>query len=284
MALVTSCRSNTDDRPVIAVSIEPQRQMLEQIIDTTAFRIVTVLQPGANPETFEPSMSTRAALNRAMAYFTVGNLPFETSLARSAPELNIVATDRGIEPLYGTHDHNHGDSHHHHGTECGHDHGHGQTGDPHVWSSVKNASVMTDNMLDALVALYPDSTDVYTKRAKAFTNALDFIDRRFAEVFQDAPTRAFMVWHPSLSYFARDYGLEQIPVGWESKEVSPAVLRGVIERAKEQGAEVLFFQREFDSRQAEVLTRQTGARTVTVDLLNYNWIDQLKTITDEIAR
>ena len=30
---------------------------------------------------------------------------------------------------------------------------------------------------------------------------------------------SFVVWHPSLSYFARDYGLEQISLEYDGKEV-----------------------------------------------------------------
>ena len=50
---------------------------------------------------------------------------------------------------------------------------------------------------------------------------------------------SFLVWHPSLSYFARDYGLHQIALGGaEHKEVSIPALREAIEEARGSGASV----------------------------------------------
>ena len=59
------------------------------------------------------------------------------------------------------------------------------------------------------------------------------------------------VWHPSLSYFARDYGLEQISLGTEGKEMSAKSLTEAIDKARDKGVGVFFFQKEYDSRQAE---------------------------------
>ncbi len=95
---------------------------------------------------------------------------------------------------------------------------------------------------------------------------------------------AFAVWHPSLSYFARDYGLEQIAVGAESKEVSPRRLKEIIDEARADSVEVFFFQREYDSRQAQTINSAIGSRLVTIDPLSYDWEGQLFLITDELAR
>ena len=80
---------------------------------------------------------------------------------------------------------------------------------------------------------------------------------------------AFLVWHPSLSYFARDYGLLQISVGQEGKEASVQQLQSKIDEAKAHNAEVFFYQKEFDSRQAEVVNEQIGAEMVIINPLNY---------------
>ena len=44
-----------------------------------------------------------------------------------------------------------------------------------------------------------------------------------------AQTNAFMIYHPALSYFARDYGLHQIPIEAGGKEPSPAHLKALID-------------------------------------------------------
>ena len=93
-----------------------------------------------------------------------------------------------------------------------------------------------------------------------------------------------MVWHPPLSYIARDYGLHQVALGAEGKDFSAAGLKAAIDRARAAGSRVFFVQRGLDSRQAAGVCREAGAAIVEIDPMSYNWQSQLKTIADEIAR
>ena len=123
------------DRPLLMVSIEPQKWILEQLVGDD-YAIGTMLDRGANPETFDPSMEKRLQADKATAYFSTGAFPFEESLAKSLPDgTRIVNTSDGIEPIYGTHSHTHNHtSGHSHGHDCDH---HGEAADPHMWTSLK---------------------------------------------------------------------------------------------------------------------------------------------------
>ena len=48
--------------------------------------------------------------------------------------------------------------------------------------------------------------------------------------------KAFMIYHPALSYFARDYGLHQISIEEGGKEPSPAHLKELIETCRRDNA------------------------------------------------
>ena len=109
-------------------------------------------------------------------------------------------------------------------------------------------------------------------------------DSTVASQMQANPAKAFAVWHPSLSYFARDYGLEQIAVGFENKEASPAHLAEVIEEAKEDGVRVLVVQAQYDTRQTESLNKALGARLVSFNPLDSDPVKSLLDIADELAR
>ncbi|MBD5170838.1 MAG: zinc ABC transporter solute-binding protein [Bacteroidales bacterium] len=274
--LFAACDEKTNNQPTIVVSVEPQRAMLEEIVGDR-FKVVSVLQPGSNPETFEPTMTTRREIDGAEAFMTTGNLPFEKSLAASmssdVAEINVT---KGITPVYGTHGHSHAH---------GHDHDHGEP-DPHLWTSVRNARVLAKNMYDAILTINPDGESYYTPRYEALDNRLDSLDRVFAVQLSGAlvPSRSFAVWHPSLSYLARDYGLEQIAVGFENKEMPAAQLAKVIEEAKEDSVKIFFFQREFDSRQAETLNERMGTKLVTINPLGYEWENELKKVVDALSR
>lgn len=270
-----ACSNSGSDVPAIAVSVEPQRYLLEQLAGEN-FEVVTLMKPGANPETFEPTMDTRMALDRASAYFYVGGLPFEQALIESSSDVPAVATSDGVVPLYGTHSHSHNNE--------AHAESHAEVADPHVWTSVANARIMARNMARGLIALDPADSAVYKLRLKRLTERLDSLDKAIALRLEKTPVKSFMVWHPSLGYFARDYGLNQLSVGWEAKEPSASVLKNAIDRARQAGVKVFFYQREFDTRQSQSLTTQLGLRTVSIDPLSYDWPGQLNLIADELIR
>ncbi len=277
LTVLTGCKNEDTEQPTLVVSVEPQQAILEEIVGDR-FNVVSVLQPGSNPETFEPTMKTRREIDRAKAFFTTGNLPFERMLSESLPdgvmEVNVTT---GITPVYGTHGHSHG-----------HDHGHGDgevEADPHVWASVKNARIIARNMYDAVVKIDPAGETYYRPRYEALDSRLDSLDLVFAaQLSAPIMSRSFAVWHPSLSYLARDYGLEQIAVGFENKEMPAAYLARIIDEAKEDAVKVFFFQREYDSRQAETLNERMGTRLVTINPRAYDWENELKKVVNALSR
>ena len=276
VALIIGC-GETQKENVFVVSVDPQRALLEEIVGDR-YEVVSVLTPGSNPETFEPGMQTRRQLENATAYFTTGYLPFEHKLAESLPEsVEIINSSSGIKPVYGTHEHHHDNNHEESDN-------HEEGADPHVWTSVQNARLIAKNMYDEVVKKDPEGKDYYFARYSALDQRLDSLDQAFSKQLRNIPTKAFAIWHPSLSYLARDYGLEQIAVGFENKEMPAGILREVIEEAKEDGVRVFFFQKEFDGRQAEILNKELGTTLITINPLDYDWEKQLDGIVSALCR
>ena len=271
--------SNDDTRTEVTVSIDPQRYILEQIACPGTLKINTLIEPGADPETYEPSMSRRMATDRSAAYFTIGTLPFEQAGTSSIGDgVRVVDTSEGIKLMYGTHSHPAGaGAHQHH-----------EAPDPHTWSSVANVRTMARTMTRTLCELIPDSAAVFVRRAKAFDLRLDSLDRLIRSRVPQGT--AFAIWHPSLSYFARDYGLHQIAIGQETKDFSVRSLKAVIDSARSRTdasdgpLEVFFCQKEFDTRQAETVNRALDARLVTIYPLAYDWEAEMLRIADELGK
>ena len=276
MIFTASCSKNNDgdstDKPVIAVSIAPLADLVETICGDDC-EIVTLLDRGANPETFDPAMSKRAAAEKSDIYFMLDAFPFEKTVIGNRDGVIDVST--GIERLYGTHSHNHsdGDNHHHHEMES----------DPHSWTSAKNMKIIARNIGQAMIKYDSKNADTYRTRLDSLTAVIDSLDQALAARLDSAPTKSFAIWHPSLGYFARDYGLKQIAVGEESKEISPLRLKETINKAIADSVKVFFFQKEFDSRQAYSVNDRLGARMVTIDPLAADWIGQLNLIADELS-
>lgn len=268
---VAACGQKRADKPVVTVSIPPQKYLLEKITGDKV-DIKCLLSSGANPESYEPSMSHLVNLGKSEAYFCIGNIGFETAIVDKVrsnnPRIKIFNNSDGIQLIVGTHGHGAGSA-----TEV----------DPHTWSSVKNAKVIASNMYRAMMDMDPGNGEYYTANYSRLAASLDSLDARIATMLDPHRGEAFVVWHPSLSYFARDYGLEQIAIGSESKESSVRSMQARIDEAIRDSVQVFFFQKEFDTRQAQVVNEQLGAEMVTINPLDYKWREEMLIIADAIA-
>lgn len=272
LGIVAACTSAPSESKIVTVSIEPQKYLLEQITGDRV-EVRCLLANGANPETYDPSVTHLMNLQKSMGFLRMGNIGFESALLdkihQANPELPIYNTSDGISLITGTHSHNgviHGDV------------------DPHTWSSVKNAKVITKNMLDAMIEIDPANKAYYQRNYTRFASHLDSLDNAITAKLAHVHGKAFLVWHPSLRYFARDYGLEQVVVGnAEHKDVALGSLREVVEHAREHEADIFFTQKDFDSRQVSAINSQIGAREVSINPMAYEWENEMLTLADALA-
>ncbi len=245
--------------------------MLEKIVGDK-FEVSCMLNEGNNPEAYEPSMTHLMNIEHSVAYFCIGYIGFEDAIVVKAcinnPELKVYNNSKGINLIYGTHY-----THDQYNNEA----------DPHLWTSVKNALVIAKNMLDAVIELDPDNAKTYTANYNKFKSELETLDADLKA--QLAPKRGatFLVWHPSLSYFARDYDLHQVSLGYEGKEIPIDKLKENIDTARQSGAKVLFVQQEFDTRQVETIGNELGVKMVEINLMSYNWETEIINIANAVA-
>lgn len=262
-----------DGKPLLMVSVPPQEEIVEAIAGED-FDVRTMLAHGANPETFDPSTSERLSVEQADVFFTTGVLPFEEMLRNSAISTTFVDTSEGVNLLYGTHGHCHHDG-------SGHN---SEAPDPHYWSSVDGARQIARNISNSLKVMYPDKAGIFDSNLKKYERHLDSLNMVFTSATANAQVKSFAVWHPSLSYFARDYGLEQIAIGMDGKEMSAKSIREAIDHAQKENVKVFFLQKEYDSRQARTINDGIGSRLVEINPLEKEWEQQLELICDELSR
>lgn len=276
MMILSGCGSGqTDDRAAIAVSFEPQAWMLRQIAGDD-FEIVTLLPAGSDPETYQPSISTMKGLGKAEAFFTLGTDGFEKSLASNIasnfPELKIVDCTDGVDKIIGTHGHHAHDGHAHDGEEF----------DPHMLSSIRNSIMIADNMTRYLSVIHPEKADIYRKSGDSLMARLQAMDDSISNM--DIAGTSFAIRHPSLSYFARDYGLSQIALQADGKEASPLQLRKQMEKITDSGTKVFVMEKEHSSPGDEETAKQLGLKTMEVSLNSAEWLDDLMKTANEINR
>ncbi|QLA17048.1 metal ABC transporter solute-binding protein, Zn/Mn family [Desulfolutivibrio sulfoxidireducens] len=195
----------------------------------------------------------------------------------AAPEAPGHAPDAASPAPPGQgHDHA-AEADHDHAAEAGqdHDHHHDHAGlDPHVWLSPAQVKILATAMRDALIAADPGNTDAYRVGYESLIADIGALDARLRAIFAPVPPqrRKFMVFHPAWGYFARQYGLTQVPVEREGKEPGPAELAALIDEAKKDGITVVFVQPQFSTRNAEVVAQGIGGTVVPVNPLAEDWL------------
>lgn len=271
--IVASCSPKTAHKPTITVSIQPQKYLLKQLAGDK-WEIKCLLSNSADPESYDPSLSHLMNLENSDAYFRIGNIPFESAIINKVhnnnPHLRIFDNSKGIALIEGTHSHESTTLPH---TDI----------DPHTWTSVKNAKMIASNMLDALVELDPDNKAIYSKNFHNLKIRLDSLDADFSSKLAPIKGTSFAVWHPSLSYFARDYGLKQIAFNPEGKEVPVQQLQHIFEDADKNGVKTFFLQKDTDSRQAQTAAEHFKANTIEINPLSYNWEEEMQSIVNAIV-
>lgn len=129
----------------------------------------------------------------------------------------------------------------------------------------------------------PANKEVYKSNLAAFKKEIESLDERLKKILRPCRGEAMMVFHPSWGYFAKDYGLKQIPIEIEGKEPKSRRLLHLMKEAKEEGVETLFVQPQFSKRTAEVIADAIGAKIVDADPLAYEWSDNLLKIAKKIC-
>lgn len=262
-------------KPMIMVSINPQKYFVDRIVDTL-INVSVMVPPGSSPETYEPSPAQLKTLSQSAAYFSLGLLDFERTtikrLEKQSGSTKFVTHAADLNLIEGhCHGHDHSD---------GHSHEHGF--DPHVWSSPAEVRTMVNTIYLTLSGLFPQHDSIFGANAKVFLAEIDSIDTAMKREFENLNTRKFFVFHPAFAYLARDYGLEQISLEEDGKTPSMMHMKSVLNQAREQGIKTIFIQKEFDVNVAKTVANDIGGKAVVIDPLEYDWVKSMQTITAQL--
>lgn len=250
----------------IVVSIEPLKYIAEQIT-TGDFQVDVLVPQGASPETYDPTSRQIMALSNAKMVFAIGLIDFEKSLLQRLDNKNIVNLSRGIELIEGSCSHAHHDhAHHHHGV------------DPHIWTSPHELKIMAENAYTAIMQHYPDSVK-YTNAYHHLISELDNLDKECHAAIESSATKAFAIYHPALTYYARAYSLEQIAIESEGKEPSAKHIAHVIEDAHNKGVKCLLYQCEFPRSVVDVVAEDMDIEPTEINPLADNPVQFIRDVT-----
>jgi len=253
---------------MVCVSILPQKYFVEKIAGELV-DINVLLPPGANPRYFSIMPSQMKEISRSSLWLRIGQIPFEKSwgekIRQTNPKMKVYDTSAQADWIITKKDTVN------------------FTGvDPHIWMSPLEVKKIANESYKALIKTFPEDSVIFTDNYKKWILEIDILNREIKNSFKNLLQRKFIIYHPSLTYFARNYNLEQIPLEIEGKEPSARQMGDIIDLAKKENIHFVLLQRGFNMDNARQLAREINGKIIIIDPFDEHWEKQLRNISSII--
>ena len=294
-------------KPLVSVSIPPQKYFVEKIAAST-LDINVIIPASTDEHNFDFKPATMKKLEKSDIYFTIG-LEFERVFAdkfqSNFANLQVIDTGKDLRNLATSHTHSKDDhdEHHNHAGHDDHDHDehaqgkdehhahkhsnshetHGAS-DPHIWLDPILVKIQASTIAKALIAKYPQNKALYEANLIKFQAELDALNAEISALFEKSKNKKFIIYHPSLAYFAARYHLVQIPVEIEGKEPKTKDLQRLMSVAKKENIKTIFVQKGFSQNAAKSLAKELKASVVELNHLSDDYSKNLLEIAKKIAQ
>jgi zinc transport system substrate-binding protein len=255
----------------VAASILPLGDFCRQIGgDKVEVRVL--IPPGASPHTFEPSpgMLTDLTTAKVLVYIGAGLEPWLERFIKAFPGKKpaVVEATRGIPLITEIPEHAKVAISHRpkHTKEVGHTHEHG-SGNPHIWLDPILAQDICRRIAAAFIEMDAENKAVYEANLSNYLEKLSQLDQTIAAATATFRLREFVGFHPSFTYFARRYNLQEVGIieVAPGREPTPRALKNIIKAIHHYGIKVIFSEPQFSPRIAKVLAKEAGVSVLSMD-------------------
>jgi zinc transport system substrate-binding protein len=268
--MVTGCRTDKkadtgNQKPVITVSILPQKTFVEKIAGDD-FKINVLIPPGASPASYTLLPSQLTDIAHSILWFRIGHIGFEHSwkekIAQANRQMKVVDLSEGLNLIAAT-------------TGIVQNPVQTEGVDPHIWLSPQMVKKMAAKIRNILTGIYPERATFYTERYTRFMKEIDTLDIELRKILRDSEGKTVLVFHPSLTYFARDYHLHQISLEPGGKEPTPQHIKKVVDIANQKNIQSIMIQSELDKEHARIFAEEINGEIIQVSPLDPEWAANL---------
>jgi len=241
-------------------TIAPLADFVQQV-GGNLVRVTLMVPSGADPHHYEPTPRQMVDVTNAAAYCKVGSgiefeLEWMDNLSAQNPHMVIVDCSAGIS----VHD-----------------------GDPHIWTSPRNARVMVQNIVAGLSFVDPESATAYAANGQRYDTELAQLDSDIATLLSAGDERHFLIYHPSFSYLARDYDLVQLPIEEEGKAPTPRLLQECVDRAQQHHLQYVYVAPQSAISEAQSIAEAIGGELLYVDPLAGDYLSAMRATAAALA-
>ncbi len=218
-----------------------------------------LLKPGTESHTYEPSPQDILEIKSADLFIYTGgesDVWIDGVLSSLESDIKTVEMADCVELLCPDHEEEHDhDAHDHDAHEY----------DEHVWTSPKNAMLISEKIAEALIEIDAQNKDEYKSAQESFSDELKALDADFSEVVSTAKRKTLVFGDRfPLLYFAHEYGLEYFaafPGCSSESEPSAKTMAELTSKVTELSIPVVFYIEFSTQKIAQAISEQTGCET-----------------------
>jgi len=234
---------NLNAKLIVSTSIEPVSFFINKIAKSKVK--VNVFVKNASPHTYEPKPSQMKYLSNSSIYFDIG-LEFDQKWVKKFKFINkkliVVNLYKNLQ----------------------------KGKDPHIWLSPENVKVISKQIYLSLSKIDKKNSSFYKQNYLKFLQEINSLQLQIKNILKHKP-KAFIVFHPSWGYFAKEFGLVQIPVKVEAKEIKFKTIIKIVKLAKKYNVKTLITSPLFSDKSAKIIANETNLQVAKFSPIAYDW-------------
>lgn len=267
----TTQQNKEDSKLSVIVSIYPLKEFTEKIAGDKA-EVKCLVPDNMEPHDYEPKTKDFQTLSKSNIFIYNG-LGMETwvdKVNESIKDKNIMIVDSstGVD------------------TRKEED-----AVDPHIWLSLKNAEIQSENIKNALIKADEKNKDYYEANYNKFKGELESLYNEYKPKFDTLNKKNFITGHAAFGYLCRDFGLTQKSVEnlFAEGEPTPKQLQSLVEFCKANNIKTVFSESLASPKVSETLAKEVQANVVPILTLeskedNKNYLEAMRYNFDEIYK
>lgn len=267
----TEIQNTTNEKLKIAVSIYPLKEFTEKIAGDKA-EVTCLVPDNMEPHDYEPKTKDFKELteSKAFIYNGLGMEDWVDKINEAIKDKDVITVDSSV------------------GVEVRRE---GDAVDPHIWLSLKNAEIQSENIKNTLVKLDEKNKDYYEENYNEFKGELESLYNEYKPKFDALNKKDFITGHAAVGYLCRDFGLTQRSVEnlFAEGEPTPKQLEDLVSFCKENNIKTVFSESLASPKVSETLAKEVGAKVVPIMTLeskedDKNYIETMRYNLDQIYK
>ena len=138
--------------------------------------------------------------------------------------------------------------------------------DPHIWTSLENASVMVSNIAGTLSELDPENEKYYMENSEKYIGELRLLESQLKEIVANADYKTvYFGGKFAMYYFTEELGLDYISAFdscTSETEPSARLVAKIVDAVKEDQAPVVYYEELSNHKAADAICAETGAKAL----------------------